>query len=96
MNYTKGEWYIEKTYGIPEIRTKERRIAKPLYHMGSEDREVEANAQLMVASPLMYEALKTALLFMAFVKGRALGPADIDSEELFNVIEQAINKADGK
>ena len=73
MNYTKGEWYIEKTYGIPEIRTKERRIAKPLYHMGSEDREVEANAQLMVVSPLMYEALKTALLFYGICERQGIG-----------------------
>jgi len=89
MNYTKGEWYIEKTYGsIPEIRTKERRIAKPLYHMGSEDREVEANSYLIAACPEMYEALK------AIIESGVIPYCY--SDKLVVAAKQALAKAEGR
>jgi hypothetical protein len=88
MNYTKGEWYIEKTYGsIPEIRTKERRIAKPLYHMGSEDPEVEANSYLIAAAPDMYEALQAAKEYL-YLSGVGMG--------IYNLVCDALNKAEGR
>lgn len=59
--YTPGPWEIKRTcQGIPEVHSKSRPVAKPLFYMGSEDREVEANACLISAAPKMYEALRIA------------------------------------
>ena len=56
----------------------------------------ENDAHLISAAPDMHEALKMAMPFMEFAKGRAVGPADIDSEELLRQIKQALAKAEGK
>ena len=53
MTHTKGPWFVDGTPGYEalEIHAEGRRIAKALYHGGSEDNETDANARLMAAAP---------------------------------------------
>lgn len=44
----------------------------------------------------LYEALSSVLPFVEYLKGRALGPGDIDSTELFSQVKNALAKAEGK
>ena len=51
MKHTPGPWRIDGRSGYEalEIHAKNRRIAKSLYHGGSEDSETDANARRIVA-----------------------------------------------
>lgn len=60
MTHTPGPWKIEDQLvrAAPEIITSDgkRRIARVLYHTGSEDREVDGNAWLIAVVPDLLEA----------------------------------------
>jgi len=69
MNYTKGQWYIDKELtdkGAPIIVSdtcwtgRKRQIAKVLYHIGSEDPEVQANARRICQCVNSHDALMEA------------------------------------
>lgn len=47
---TPGVWSVSHSIGAPEVVTRERRVAKVLYHGGSEDRLPEKNAALIAAA----------------------------------------------
>ena len=59
MTHTPGPWIVDGKpgYEAPEIHAGNRRIARVLYHLGSADREVDANARLIAASPVLLELL---------------------------------------
>ena len=59
-NHTPGPWWFDGKpgYEAPEIHAAGRRIARVLYHGGSEDNEVDANAQLIAAAPALLSALE--------------------------------------
>jgi hypothetical protein len=61
MTHTPGPWCIDGKPGYEalEIKTAERRIARILYHLGSEDDAVDANAALIAAAPDLLAALVT-------------------------------------
>ena len=63
MTHTPGPWIVDGKpgYEAPEIHAGNRRIARVLYHLGSEDREVDANARLMAAAPDLLEACKLTI-----------------------------------
>ena len=58
MMHTSGEWKVDGIpgYDAPMIYGSGRPIAKVLYHEGSEDREVDANARLIAAAPKLLAA----------------------------------------
>ena len=61
MTHTPGPWRINTRLsrnGAPVISGDGRDIAKALYHMGSEDPEVDANARLIASAPELLEALE--------------------------------------
>ena len=49
MTTTEGRLEIVRDLGMPILRTKARRVAKPIYEGGSEDREVDGNARRLAA-----------------------------------------------
>ena len=60
--HSSGTWRLkENNHAAPEIVTDERVIARVLYHGGSEDPEVDANARVLVAAKQMLEALEAVL-----------------------------------
>ena len=59
--HTPGPWFVGSTGGAPEVLSKERRIAKVLYHIGSEDTEVFPNARLIATAPDMLQTLRYIL-----------------------------------
>jgi len=65
--YTKSKWYIDRkltNHGALMIVSdncwlgRKRPVAKVLYYSGSEDPEVQANAQLIAAAPDLLQAAK--------------------------------------
>ena len=88
---TPGPWEIDTTRSCPEIRTSVRRVAKALYHEGSEDSEVEANAELIVT---LHNALPDLIEVVEAIKAERdwinagkmtrcyLGDKSIDAGEL--------------
>ena len=86
MNHTPGPWKIDKVLTMnaaPIItaetcwRNQSRVVAKAMYHSGSEDPEVQANAKLIAATPDLLEALREALDFIErFGKERHLSAKD--------------------
>jgi len=70
MTHTPGPWKVDKVtryIGAPEIVSDRRRIAKVLYHGGSEDHEVDDNAAYIVQACNAYPALLEALRPFAFL-----------------------------
>lgn len=93
MSHTPGPWKIitKLGYQAPEIASETRPIAKVLYHHGSEDREVDANAHLIAVSLDLLAACEALLEIWE-------GPAR-DYEALSTTLEQAraaITKARGE
>lgn len=60
MKHTPGPWKVKQGLGAPDIVSKERLVARALYHMGSEDREVDSNARLIAAAPELLAACEAA------------------------------------
>lgn len=100
MNYTKGEWKREypndQLIAVLEMDNEAgyetwKYIAEinPCGDMRFTDEEYEANANLIKASPKMYEALKYA--FNALTGGRNVGLSDWAIK-----MQQALAKAEGK
>jgi len=58
--HTPGPWHVDgyPTLEAPEIHSEHRRVAKALYHRGSEDKEVAWNAYLIAAAPDLLTACK--------------------------------------
>lgn len=59
-NHTPGPWRVEESWGAPCIQAKKRPVATVLYHNGSEDPDVEANARLIAAAPDLLAAAEAA------------------------------------
>lgn len=57
---TPRPWLVKSTHAAPEIIGSGRRIVKVLYEGGSEDREVDANAALIVCAVNNFDALLAA------------------------------------
>lgn len=105
MDYTKGPWTLEKTkhkFIIPEIELEWLRS-----HSSNEaqDEEIKAseygqkelgNAQLISASPDMYEALKTIIPLLESVIKQSNLPLHGTGAAIINYAKQAIAKAEGK
>ena len=101
--FTDGEWAIDKALtdgGAPIIVSdtcwlgNKRVIATVMYHNGSEDPEVIANAQLIAAAPDMYEALKYAEAFCEAVEQGLVAIATRDMVR--DIIKEALAKVEGK
>ena len=62
MTHTPGPWFVvgRPGYEALEIHAPHRRVAKSLYHMGSEDTEADANARLIAVAPEMFGRLEAA------------------------------------
>lgn len=95
--HTPGPWRIDKGLGAPEIISDNRRIARVLYHLGSEDREVDSNARLIAAVPELLETCQDALNAIETLDMDALGRhPEIGysfRDELANNLQTAITKA---
>ena len=96
MNYTKGEWKAIKVkdmggnpvFGIfvnPDNRIQ--RLA---------DVWIEANANLIAASPQMYKSLHGALWLLKGGRVTSETGKDLATPKVIGEIEQAIAKAEGK
>ena len=59
--HTQTPWKLDLGLGAPEIVGNGRRIARVLYEGGSEDNEVEVNAQFIVRACNSHEELVDAL-----------------------------------
>lgn len=108
MVHTEGPWKVngKPGYEAPEIRAAGRRIARVLYHLGSEDNEVDANAALIAAAPDLLAAcelgLKTIALMTPFptsdedtIINRAIIQAAEEADEVRAVLYAAIAQAKG-
>ena len=60
MNYTKGEWIFDAEHMF--IKTHTKVIGIMQYQ--STSNEVEANAHLIAAAPMLYEACQSALALL--------------------------------
>ena len=102
MSHTPGPWKINRGFGAPEIHSKQRRIAKVLYHMGSEDTEVDNNSHLIKAAPNLLSACESALESIEIAKFHLIGgtPARGVFDGSFMGVERelrtAIARAKGK
>ena len=88
--HTPGPWHIiQRGLGAPEVISSEsgRRIAKVLYHTGSEDEQVMPNARLIVAAPELLGAIRGLVA--------VYGTKDFTGRHWDRVIA-AIAKAEGK
>jgi len=99
MNYTKGEWKRGSLEDEPFARSclsiyqeDGRRIAEVSREGFMRMEEAEANANLIVAAPDMYEALKT----LQFQFALAVDLLDSKDEEVYEQAEKALDKAEGK
>ena len=94
MTHTPGPWHTDGTAGFEalEVRSNDRRIAKSLYHRGSEDREADANARLIAAAPDLLAACKAARRALQAADSRGFISAVYEIEQL----EIAIAKARGR
>ena len=92
-DFTPGPWKLKPDLrGAPIVQTNEREIAKVLYHLGSEDREVGHNARLIAAAPEMYKAIKTAISYLNSFRDKW----QEGEEWLYRDLKRAIAKAEGK
>ena len=94
MKHTPGPWRINTRLsrnGAPVISGDGRDIAKALYHMGSEDPEVDANARLIAAAPELLAALETALAWLNTFDANGL--MKIGGVELKITVAEAIANA---
>lgn len=78
--------------GIPP---RERPIAKVLFHVGSEDPEVHANARLIEACPELYEALHSLVLGIRSIKQSSKPPTYL-LEGSLEMADRALAKARGE
>lgn len=98
MNYTKGKWYIWHTNNAGDIiQTTNRQIATIVGAYGWDEKSVKectANANLISASPDMYEALKEAKKVMdSFYNAM---PVDTVKLHAQIATEKALAKAEGR
>lgn len=102
MEYTKGPWRIA-SYGT-SILSEDTVIADKPHDKIVPDSNWEANAQLISASPQLYEALKVALKVYEYAKANheddlfeiwLNSPNEPAITPIFLII-QALNKAEGK
>ena len=88
MTYTKGEWKVSKPKGDDSIIA----IHPPhFYFHGKVDKNTEANARLISASPDLLEACKSLNAWV----GVCLG-CEYDDDPIADMVHKAINKAEGK
>lgn len=69
---TPGKWKYENSSYAPEIHNSNRKIAKVLYHMGSEDKEVIPNADFIAHAPEDIEFLLSKIDRLTAEKDAAL------------------------
>ena len=89
--HTPAPWRLDhkSLYSAPIIFSDTRNIAKVLYHGGSEDQEVIANAHLIAAAP---ELLAATTRMLNWLEGRS---DEIDIIDLALDARTAITKAKG-
>ena len=93
--HTEGPWFVvgKAGYEALEIWTKARRVAKSLYHGGSEDDEADANAYLIAAAPDLLAALEKAMDVIERLGGeRGIGRMGA----ALDAIDAALAKAEGE
>ena len=83
--YTKGEWSLFQHGITTQIMCGKYKVAEGIYN--------KANARLIAASPLMYEALKALIAHMTMAKSELGRPylADVG-----RMADKALAKAEGK
>jgi len=94
MTHTPLPWKIDKVtqyIGAPEIIADRRRIAKVLYHGGSEDREVDDNAAYIVQACNAYPALLEACKEARDMLG-AIASGDPTQEILWTDLDAVLDK----
>jgi hypothetical protein len=104
MNHTPTPWKIDRLLtanAAPVIvaetcwRNQARTVAKALYHSGSEDPEVQANAKFIVRACNCHdELLDIALTFLGVAYWMGLDKTD-DWNGYCEKIKAAISKAEG-
>ncbi len=92
---TPGLWKVDEdwTFGAPEVISKLRRIARVLYHGGSEDIEVHANARLIAAAPEMLAAL---IHVAEIYEGDYDYHQDSETRQMLTAVRGAIAQAKGE
>jgi hypothetical protein len=81
--FTPGPWVIapdpKHLAAAPVVISSTRNIAKVLYHLGSEDNEVNANAHLIAAAPELLEVCEKLLAHACgdTVRGDFLAEAEL-------------------
>jgi len=105
MEHTPGPWAISEfatQNGAPIIRAgtcwrkQPRDIAKVVYHAGSEDPEVTANAHLIVTAPELLEACEAAIPCLEdWVITTGFGETNRRDRAALVVLKQAVAKAKG-
>ena len=101
--FTPGPWCVKSDrVGCPDVYEGDgspykRPIATVLYWMGSEDAPiVAANARLIAAAPMLYEALVNADYAVWYMANNGLEGDMIDWEERFNQLTEAIALVKGE
>ena len=91
MNYTKGDWKIEvdEHDGSTNIATETQNIARMCY---DDHHTLRANANLIAAAPILYEALQSAL---SAIKSFRQTRYERGQEPEFTILK-ALAKAEGK
>jgi hypothetical protein len=97
MEYTKGPWILEENHGKHEsaftivCNSQQMWLAK-VGHPHDDPEITINNAQLMVAAPDMYEALKEAQEYLRITEAFESNSFG----ELTRMVEQALSKAEGR
>lgn len=106
MKHTPGKWEVDGTsvYGLQDCSwqgkpDKKNRFFLKVYSGGRDtasEEELEANARLIASAPELLEACKEVdLYFKGLIMLGQISP-EFEKSELYNKIQQAIAKAEGK
>lgn len=101
MKYTKEDWKASHPLNdVTNIITPERLLARVQWGASVEVEEQKANANLIVASPLMYEALYDAWEMLSYWVANFEDDEHkvlcAETRNKVEVIRQALTKAEGK
>lgn len=91
MEYTKGPWEIidSTVYGLPAFEISSEDKDNWIAYVLDANMPGKANAQLIAAAPMMYEALK-------LIQESKGNPKMLEAIIIMQRVEEALAKAEGK
>jgi len=101
MTHTKGKWFVDwDSLEIKQVGITNEKVGKTICGLatyppfeGAEDKESQTNAKLIASAPELLEACKSVNACI----GKDCKPLGVGGMEgIKDILQQAINKAEGK